>query len=67
RGSQIGYIHRSAAARDRLFELVAGAFDVKPERGRDFGMLRPENLKEGPMIDNQVLLFAGVAALFDRR
>lgn len=38
RGSQIGYIHRSAALRDRSFDLVAGAFDLDPERGRDFGV-----------------------------
>ena len=38
RGSQIGYIHRSAALRDANFELVAGAFDVDPERGKDFGI-----------------------------
>jgi predicted dehydrogenase len=37
RGSQIGYIHRSAALRDRTFDLVAGAFDLDPERGRTFG------------------------------
>ena len=37
RGSQIGYIHRSAALRDLNFELVAGAFDIDPERGKDFG------------------------------
>lgn len=37
RGSQIGYVHRSAALRDRSFDLVAGAFDLDPERGRDFG------------------------------
>jgi predicted dehydrogenase len=37
RGSQIGYIHRSAALRDRSFELVAGAFDLDAERGRAFG------------------------------
>ena len=37
RGSQIGYIHRSAALRDRSFELVAGALDIDPERGRAFG------------------------------
>src|SRR5271165_5017741 len=36
-GSQIGYIHRSAALRDRTFDLVAGAFDIDPERGRAFG------------------------------
>ncbi len=38
RGSNIGYIHRSAALRDRSFELVAGAFDINPERGIDFGI-----------------------------
>jgi predicted dehydrogenase len=38
RGSQIGYIHRCAALRDRNFELVAGAFDIDPARGRDFGV-----------------------------
>lgn len=36
RGSQIGYIHRSGAARDNLFQLVAGAFDINPERCIDF-------------------------------
>ena len=35
--SQIGYIHRSAAVRDQNFELVAGAFDIDPVRGRAFG------------------------------
>lgn len=38
RGSQIGYIHRSSALRDRNFELVAGAFDIDAHRGKDFGM-----------------------------
>jgi len=38
RGSQIGYIHRSAALRDNNFQLVAGAFDIDPERGKDFGI-----------------------------
>lgn len=37
-GSQIGYIHRSAALRDFNFELLAGAFDIDPARGKDFGM-----------------------------
>jgi predicted dehydrogenase len=37
RGSQIGYIHRSAALRDHNFQLVAGAFDIVPERGKEFG------------------------------
>ena len=38
RDSQIGYVHRSAALRDRAFELVAGAFDLDPGRGRAFGV-----------------------------
>lgn len=37
RGSQIGYIHRSAALRDANFQLVAGAFDIDPARGEEFG------------------------------
>ncbi|MCG3102194.1 gfo/Idh/MocA family oxidoreductase, partial [Enterobacter sp. DRP3] len=37
-GSQIGYSHRSAALRDGSFQLVAGAFDLDPERGRQFGV-----------------------------
>ena len=37
RGSQIGYSHRNAAQRDGLFKLVAGAFDLDPQRCRDFG------------------------------
>lgn len=37
RGSQIGYIHRCAATRDRLFQFMAGAFDIDAERGREFG------------------------------
>ncbi|KIH83242.1 Gfo/Idh/MocA family protein [Pseudomonas batumici] len=38
RDSQIGYIHRSAALRDQSFALVAGAFDLDPQRGRAFGI-----------------------------
>ena len=36
-GSQIGYIHRSAALRDSSFRLLAGAFDIDAARGKDFG------------------------------
>ena len=36
--SQVGYLHRSAALRDRAFALVAGAFDIDPARGRAFGL-----------------------------
>lgn len=38
RGSNIGYIHRSVALRDRHFQLVAGAFDINPQRGMEFGI-----------------------------
>ena len=38
RNSQIGYIHRSAALRDHSFQLVAGAFDIDAEAGRQFGV-----------------------------
>jgi predicted dehydrogenase len=38
RHSQIGYIHRSAALRDGVFRLVAGAFDIDADRGREFGV-----------------------------
>lgn len=36
-GSQIGYVHRSAALRDGYFTLLAGAFDIDADRGRAFG------------------------------
>ena len=36
KGSNIGYIHRSAALRDNNFDLMAGAFDIDPERGIAF-------------------------------
>lgn len=36
KGSQIGYIHRSSALRDNSFQLVAGAFDINPQRGMEF-------------------------------
>ena len=35
-GSQIGGTHRIAARLDAAFELVAGALDIDPARGRDF-------------------------------
>jgi predicted dehydrogenase len=38
RGSQIGTIHRDAALRNNVFRLVAGAFDIDPERGQAFGV-----------------------------
>lgn len=39
RTSQVGYKHRTGALRDNTaFRLVAGAFDVDAERGREFGV-----------------------------
>ncbi|UZD44875.1 Gfo/Idh/MocA family oxidoreductase [Peribacillus frigoritolerans] len=36
---QVGYKHRIGALRDNTaFQLVAGAFDIDPARGKDFGM-----------------------------
>lgn len=37
RGSEIGYAHRTSAARDHFFALKAGAFDIDATRGREFG------------------------------
>ncbi|MFE4706367.1 Gfo/Idh/MocA family protein [Peribacillus simplex] len=36
---QVGYKHRIGALRDNTaFQLVAGAFDIDPARGKDFGL-----------------------------
>jgi predicted dehydrogenase len=36
---QVGYKHRIGALRDNTaYQLVAGAFDIDPERGKDFGI-----------------------------
>ncbi|MGV6874211.1 Gfo/Idh/MocA family protein [Pseudochelatococcus sp. B33] len=37
RTGQVGYKHRTGATRDGTYRLVCGAFDLDPERGRDFG------------------------------
>ncbi|RID90130.1 gfo/Idh/MocA family oxidoreductase [Gemmobacter lutimaris] len=37
-GAYIGHIHRLAARLDGQWQLVAGAFDVDPERGRTFAL-----------------------------
>lgn len=37
RTGQVGYKHRTGALRDGTYQLVAGAFDLDVERGRDFG------------------------------
>ncbi|MDT8859257.1 Gfo/Idh/MocA family oxidoreductase [Alkalihalobacillus sp. MEB130] len=39
RHGQVGYKHRTGALRDNTaFQLVAGAFDIDAERGKDFGI-----------------------------
>src|SRR5690242_3322697 len=39
RTGQVGYKHRIGALRDNTaFQLVAGAFDIDAERGKDFGV-----------------------------
>ena len=39
RASQVGYKHRTGALRDNTaFKLVAGAFDIDAERGKEFGV-----------------------------
>ncbi|MGB0903848.1 MAG: Gfo/Idh/MocA family protein, partial [Mangrovicoccus sp.] len=38
RTGQVGYKHRTGALRDGTYQLVAGAFDLDPARGRDFGV-----------------------------
>jgi len=38
RTGQVGYKHRTGAQRDGTYRLLAGAFDLDAERGRDFGM-----------------------------
>ena len=63
RGSQIGYVHRSAALRDRTFDLVAGAFDLDPERGRAFGV--ELGLDPARCYPDYRALFAGEAARSD--
>ncbi|OCX64434.1 oxidoreductase [Thioclava sp. SK-1] len=37
RTGQVGYKHRTGALRDGTYQLVAGAFDLDAQRGREFG------------------------------
>ncbi|WP_234731419.1 Gfo/Idh/MocA family protein [Acidocella facilis] len=49
RTGQVGYKHRTGALRDGTYQLLAGAFDINAERGRDFGVslgLVPERCYE---------------------
>lgn len=38
RTGQVGYKHRTGATRDGTYQLLAGAFDLDAERGKDFGV-----------------------------
>lgn len=38
RTGQVGYKHRTGATRDGTYQLLAGAFDLDAERGKDFGI-----------------------------
>lgn len=38
RTGQVGYKHRTGALRDGTYQLIAGAFDLDPQRGLDFGV-----------------------------
>lgn len=60
KGSQIGTIHRDAATRGRQFDLIAGAFDLDPARGKTFGQelgLDPERV-----YDDYIALITAEAA-----
>ena len=63
RGSQIGYVHRSAALRDGYFSLLAGAFDLDPDRGRVFGA--DLGLDPGRCYPDWQAMFAAEAARAD--
>ena len=55
-GSNIGNMHRTAASRDRKFQLVAGAFDINPERGKAFGS--ELGVAEDRCYDDYIKMFA---------
>ncbi|WLE00073.1 Gfo/Idh/MocA family oxidoreductase [Agrobacterium leguminum] len=63
-GAYIGNIHRLAARLDGKWVLVAGAFDVDPERGRTFAI--NEGLDPARSYGNYQELIAGEAAREDR-
>lgn len=63
-GAYIGNIHRLAARLDGQWQLVAGAFDVDPERGRAFACA--EGLDPARSYGTYQELIAGEAAREDR-
>ncbi|KGJ02829.1 oxidoreductase [Paracoccus halophilus] len=63
-GAYIGNIHRLASRLDGAWQLVAGAFDVDPERGRDFAIA--EGLDPARSYGSYQDLIAGEAPRADR-
>ena len=57
RTSQVGYKHRLGAMRDNVsFVLTAAAFDIDPERGKDFG--KALNMDETRLYPDYKTMFA---------
>lgn len=63
-GAYIGNIHRLAARLDGAWQLVAGAFDVDPARGRDFAIV--EGLDPARSYGSYQDLISGEAGRADR-
>jgi predicted dehydrogenase len=63
-GAYIGNIHRIASRLDGAWDLVAGAFDVDPEKGRAFAL--SEGLDEDRAYGDYKALIAGEANRSDR-
>jgi predicted dehydrogenase len=63
-GAYIGNIHRIAARLDGQWDLVAGAFDVAPQRGRDFAI--GEGLNPARAYGSYQDLIAGEAGRDDK-
>ncbi|MDD5728446.1 MAG: Gfo/Idh/MocA family oxidoreductase [Victivallales bacterium] len=60
-GAFIGEVHRKASRLDGKIELVAGAFDINPEKSRQLG--KELNLDPSRVYNNYQEMFAAEAAL----
>ena len=61
RTSQVGYKHRLGAMRDNVsFTLTAAAFDIDPERGKDFG--KALGMDESRLYPDYKTMFAAESA-----
>ena len=63
-GAYIGNIHRNAARLDNAWDLVAGAFDVDPEKGRAFAL--SEGIVDDRAYSDYKALIAGESTRKDR-